>query len=380
MSSTNFTASDPQTLKLWSRKVWSDSVKETVYGRLIGTSDRAIIQVKDELSKSEGDRVRFSLRHLPTGTGVQDEETLEGNEEGLSFTYFDLNLGEKRHAVKVDLNLSAQRTMFNVQSEAKDALTEWTAEMLDTTTLEYMTGICKGGDYSVGEDGLPTHTLAQVIGGTGVAKYFPRGAFGGNAVTDFTANRTVYAGTATAAANITANDTMTLSVVDKLIERAKLASPTMRKASFDGKKVWVMLLHPYQVTSMRTNTSAGQWLDIQKALTSGGGKGLLFEEALGIYRDVLFVESTRMPQFLAGAGNAIPCARAVFLGAQAGVMATGRQGKSSEFGKLALAEKTFDYGKRYGVAATFIAGMARSKFNGQSDFAAFAVDTAAKPA
>jgi hypothetical protein len=71
------------TLKLWSRKVWSDSVKETVYGRLIGTSDRSIIQVKDELSKSEGDRVRFGLRALPSGIGVQDEETLEGNEEGL---------------------------------------------------------------------------------------------------------------------------------------------------------------------------------------------------------------------------------------------------------------------------------------------------------
>lgn len=379
MSSTNFTSSDPQTLKLWSRKVWSDSVKETVYGRLIGTSDRSIIQVKDELSKSEGDRVRFALRALPSGIGVQDEETLEGNEEGLSFTYYDMLLGEKRHAVKVDLNLSAQRTMFNVQSEAKDALTEWCAELLDTTTLEYVTGIAKGGVYAIASTGLPTHTLAQVIGGTGVAKYFPSGALGGNALADFTADRIVYGGTATASANITAADKMSLAVVDKLVEKAKLASPTMRKANFDGKKVWVMLLHPYQVSAMRSNTSTGQWLDIQKSLTQGGGKGLLFDEALGIYRDVLFVESTRIPQYLAGAGSAIPCARAVFLGAQAAVMAAGREGSAEGFGKLKLAEKTFDYGKRYGIAATFIFGMSRSKFTGQSDFASFAVDTAAAP-
>jgi N4-gp56 family major capsid protein len=130
---------------------------------------------------------------------------------------------------------------------------------------------------------------------------------------------------------------------------------------------------------MRSNTTTGQWLDIQKALTMGGGKGLLFDEALGIYRDVLFVESTRIPLYLAGAGNAISCARAVFLGAQAGVMAAGREGSAEGFGKLKLAEKTFDYGKRYGIAATFIFGMARSKFNAQSDFAAFAVDTAAAP-
>lgn len=379
MSSTNFTPSDPNTLKLWSRKVWSDSVKETIYGRLIGTSDRSIIQVKDELSKSEGDRVRFSLRSLPTGIGVQDEETLEGNEEGLAFTYFDLLLGEKRHAVKVDLNLSAQRTMFNVQSEAKDALTEWCSELLDTTTVEYLTGITKGGVYGIAATGLPTHTLAQVIGGTGVAKYFPSGALGGNTVSDFAADRIVYGGTATASANIQATDKMTLSVVDKLVEKAKLANPTMRKASFNGKNVWVLVMHPYQVSAMRTNTNTGQWLDIQKALTMGGGKGLLFEEALGIYRDVLFVESTRVPLYLAGAGNAVSCARAVFLGAQAGVMAAGREGDAQDFGKLKLAEKTFDYGKRYGIAATFIFGMSRSKFNGQSDFAAFAVDTAAAP-
>jgi N4-gp56 family major capsid protein len=379
MSSTNFTSSDPNTLKLWSRKIWNDSVKETVYGRLIGTSDRSIIQVKDELSKSEGDRVRFGLRALPSGIGVQDEETLEGNEEGLSFTYFDLNLGEKRHAVKVDLNLSAQRTMFNVQQEAKDALTEWCSELLDTTTLEYLTGITKGGAYAVAATGLPTHTLAQVIGGTGTAKYFPSGSLGGNAVADFAADRAVYPGTVTAPANITANDKMSLSLVDKLVERAKLASPTMRKASFDGKNVWVLLMHPYQVSAMRSNTTTGQWLDIQKALTMGGGKGLLFEEALGIYRDVLFVESTRIPLYLAGAGNAISCARAVFLGAQAAVMAAGREGNAKDFGKLKLAEKTFDYGKRYGIAATFIFGMARSKFTSQSDFASFAVDTAAAP-
>jgi N4-gp56 family major capsid protein len=384
MSSTNFTASDPQTLKLWSRKVWSDSVKETVYGRLIGTSDRSIIQVKDELSKSEGDRVRFGLRALPSGIGVQDEETLEGNEEGLSFNYFDLNLGEKRHAVKVDLNLSAQRTMFNVQSEAKDALTEWCSELLDVTTIEYLTGITQGGaasggSYAIAATGLPTHTYAQVVGGTGKAKFFPSGYLGGNAVAEFSASRIVYGGTATASANITAADKMSLAVVDKLIEKAKLASPTMRKANFDGKKVWVMLLHPYQVSAMRSNTSTGQWLDIQKALTMGGGKGLLFDEALGIYRDVLFVESTRVPQFLAGAANAIPCARAVFLGAQAGVMAAGREGNAKDFGKLKLAEKTFDYGKRYGIAATFIFGMRRSLFDNQADFAAFAVDTAAAP-
>src|SRR5690606_30712442 len=106
MSSTKFTAASVHAVKIWARKAFNDAVKTTLYGKFTGRSDRSIVQVKTEL-KGDGDRVRFRLRALPGGIGVQDDETLEGNEEGLEYRYFDLNLGEKRHAIKVDLNLSA---------------------------------------------------------------------------------------------------------------------------------------------------------------------------------------------------------------------------------------------------------------------------------
>lgn len=117
MSTTNFSVSDPLALKLWARKAFTDSVKETLYCKLIGKTDRAVIQVKDELQKGEGDRTRFSLRSLPKGIGVQNDETLEGKEEGLEFQNFDRTIGEKRHAFKVDLNISQQRTIFDVRQD-----------------------------------------------------------------------------------------------------------------------------------------------------------------------------------------------------------------------------------------------------------------------
>jgi N4-gp56 family major capsid protein len=161
MSTTAFTSASALAIKVWARKAFNDAVKATMYGKLTGSSDRSIVQVKTEL-KSEGDRVRFGLRSLPVGIGVQEDETLEGNEEGLDFRYFDLNLGEKRHAIKVDLNLSAQRTMFDVRQEAKDALNEWLEEYLDTTFFEYLTGF---GRYP---------------GDSTKSKYHPNGVLGGN--------------------------------------------------------------------------------------------------------------------------------------------------------------------------------------------------------
>jgi N4-gp56 family major capsid protein len=113
-----------------------------------------------------------------------------------------------------------------------------------------------------------------------------------------------------------------------------------------------------------------------------GGKGdasPFFSEALGKYRDFILVESTRTPRFFNyGAGGNIQAHRAIVLGAQACVVAHGKG--TNSMGRLALAERTFDYGKRYGVAATLIWGMAKSRFNGQSDFSTFSIDTAAAPA
>lgn len=357
MSTTQFTSASALAVKVWARKMFSDSVKATLYGKLTGTGDDAIVQVKTDLKKGEGDRVRFGLRSLPTGTGVQDDETLEGKEEGLDFKNFDLNLGEKRHAFKVDLNLSAQRTMFDVRAEAKAAANEWTEEYLDTTFFEYLSGLS-----------------AQ----TGVvSKYHQSGVLGGNALVAPANDRVVYPGTATSQATLAVGDVMSLSVLDKVALRLKRANPTIRKGRFDGKRAWVVIMSPEQVNSLRANTSTGQWLDIQKAAMMGGkvSDNPIWSEALGMYRDMILIESVRVPQFLGGAGGNIPCARALVLGAQAAVVGHGNG--TDDQGRIKAAERTFDYGKRYGISVTLIWGMAKTVFNGQSDFAVFAVDTSA---
>lgn len=374
MSTTNFTSASALAVKLWARKSYSDAVKTTLYGKLIGDGDTAIIQRKDELNKNEGDRIRFRIRTLDDSDGgAEEDDTLEGNEDGLDFSYFDASLGERRKAFKVDLNLSEQRTMIDVRAEAKDALEEWTQEYLDTTVMEYLSGA------GFGPKSVNPVSAAQNAAGLASRYHKKNGNLGGNLIQAPSADRLVFGGVGNTSPNtVTVGDTMTLSIVDKLVERVDRASPTMRKASFDGKRYWVMILSPEQITSMRTNTSAGQWLDITKAQLAGGGKNLFEGEMIGIYRDVIFVKSTRVYRYFGGAGGSVEIHRALFLGAQAGV--TGGAKKTDGWGRLKLAERTFDYGKRYAVAATFIWLLAKARFQNQSDFGVFAVDTAAKPA
>ena len=358
MSSTSFTAASPLAVKVWARKAFNDAVKPTMYGMLTGKSDRSVVQIRDELGK-EGDRVRFRIRMLPQGIGVQDSESLEGKEEGLDYKHFDLNLGEKRHAFQVELNLSAQRTMADVRSDMKDAIEEWTEEYLDSTFFEYLTGAGKG-------------TI-------GASYYHPSGALGGNALQAPSADRIVYGGVGVAAkAALASTDTMTFAVLDKIAERLKLTTPFMRKAKFNGKLCWVVILHPFQVSDLRANTGTLQWGDIVKAQLQGGGENMFEHETLGMYRDMLLVESVRVPTFSDyGAGANVKAARALVLGAQAAVTAYG--GSTDDRGRMKLVEKSKDYGKYMGTAATFIWGLAKTRFAGQSDFGVFCVDTAAAP-
>ena len=357
MAQTSFGTNHPLTVKLWAKKTFSDAVKSTLYGQLIGTSKDSIIQLKSDL-KEQGDRLRFGIRLLPTGIGVQDDETLEGNEESLEFRDFDLYLGEKRHAFKVEMNLSAQRTMYDVRSEMAETMQEWLEEYIDTTVMEYLTGRGQGSAATV-------------------SKYHPRGALGGNALNDFANDRQVFGGTATSLATLTAGSTMTVRIIDRLIDIAKLASPTMRKARINGRRCWVLILHPYQISALRNDTGATGWFELNRAVTQGGTAKPIMEEALAIYRDVCILESTRVPTFLAGASGDVPAARGVFLGAQAAVTAHGRGADNR--GILRISEQSKDYGKYMGSGATLIWGMQRVRFAGQSDFASIAVNTAAAP-
>lgn len=359
MSSTSFNTSHPLAVKVWAKKAFMDAVKPTLYGMLSGKSDRSIIQMRDELGRAPGDRVRFHIRLLPTGTGVQDSEVLEGTEEGLDYKNFDLNLGEKRKAFKVELNLSERRVMMDVRADMKSAKQEWLEDYLDVTFIEYMTGVGQG------------------VGGA--SKYHTSGPLGGNPLLAPSIDRIVYGGNATSKADLDVTDTMSFTTLNKLAEKAKLASPTMRKAMFQGKSCWLVILHPYQVTSLRENTGNLQWGDILKASMSGGGDNMFEHETLGMYRDMMLIESTRIPLFADyGAGGNVLAARALFLGAQAGVISHGLN--TDDKGKLKTVEKEMDYGKHLGSGDTLIWGMQKTRFQDQSDFAVFAIDTAAAPA
>jgi N4-gp56 family major capsid protein len=346
MATTSYGVNDALAVKTWGKKLFVDALKKTHASKFMGKGSNSLVQIRDEVSKGPGDKITVGLRMQLSGAGVQGDGTLEGNEESLT-TYSDaVYIDQLRHAVRSAGKMSEQRVPFSVRDEAKAGLEDWWADRIDTWFFNQLAG------YTVQTDTKYTGNQAAVAPST---------------------NRKLFAGSTATDVGQGSSDIFNLNLIDKCIERAETLSPTLRPIMVGGDKKFVMFLHPYQVYDLRTNTSTGQWLDIQKAALAGGAdsKSPIYTGALGEYNGVILHANSRVPYGVNGSSAVTTTRRAIFCGAQAGLMAYGQKDQSAE---MSWVEELFDYQNQLGVSAGMIAGMKKTQFNSE-DFGVITVSS-----
>lgn len=360
MATTTYGVNDALAVKLWSKKLAEEVSKATAIAPLIGNSSNSIIQMKSETQKGKGDKVTFGLRRQLVGDGVSESSILEGNEESLS-TYSDaILINELAHAVRVknEGTIDVQRVPFSLRQEAKDGLVDWYADRL---SMSFFIQVCGFTAPTLDFEGR-TVTLKGVH-------------WGFNSPIAPTSSRKLMAGTGnTNDEDLASTDVFTLDLIDKAVETAKVVNPKIRPVRVDGESVYVMYLHPYQVTDLRTNTSTGQWLDIQKAAYMGSrAKNPIFDGSLGMYNGVVLREAEHVTTGVNSSTSAqiTTVRRAVLLGAQSAVAAFGMNRQPT---KYKMVEELFDYQRELGVSAQTILGMKKTVFD-STDFGTVVVST-----
>lgn len=344
MATTSYGLNDALTVKLWSKDLARAERETLELAALMGTDENSIIQIKTETAKGKGDKVTFGLRARLTQAGIGSSDTAEGNGEGLT-TYSDAVVIEElggNVGVKSENTIDAQRVPFDLRRQAKDGLSEWWADRKSASFFNQVCGYTPQSDTKY--TGLNSVTAPA---GTG---------------------RHLWAGTATTDQGLTSNDVFTLDLIDQAVEAASVGNQMVRPIIIKGQKKYVCYLHPYQVTSLRTNSATGQWLDIQKAALSGGEqtKNPIYTGALGEYNGVILRKSQDVTQGVnSSSGAAISTVRrAVLLGAQAAVVA---YGMNNQNGRYRWNEELFDHKRRLEVSAWCIWGMKKAVFN-STDF------------
>lgn len=351
MSTTSFGVNDALATKLWSKNLSAAEREFLDIAPLMGDDENSIIHIKSETRKGAGDKVTFGLMARLTGDGKTENETAEGNGEALSIYSDSVFVNELGHVVgvKSENTIDAQRVPFDLREKAKMGLGMWWA---DRKSASFFNQVC----------GYTPETRTKY---TGL-----------NSVTAPTSSRKIIAGSGSNDQDITSTDVFTLNLIDQAVEMAKVGANMVQPVRIGGQKKFVIYLHPYQVTSLRTNSSSGQWLDIQKAAMAGmdSTKSPIYSGALGEYNGVILRSSQDVTQGVnSSTGAAITTVRrAVLLGAQAAVCAFGQNNSGPN--KYRWNEELLDHKRKLEVSAWSIWGMKKTVFN-SADFGTVVVSS-----
>lgn len=352
MASNLFGTNDASTVKAWSRKTEREVLKKTIIGRIMGSTSDAGVQVVDDLKKGPGDRVRLSLRMQLTDDPIVGQGTsMEGNESSLTYYTDDLIIDQVRTAVRWYGGISDQRVVYNQREEAKVALSDRGADLLDRWFINQVSGNTVSTLTNTGYTGLQAVTA---INASADANHYINA-------------ETPEIGGASNDQDLDSGDLPVLTLVDEFLRRAKTLTPAIRPLKLNGEDVYLWIIHPNQTLDLQT-ASGNLWLTIQQNLLTGGAirDNPLLVGSLGRYKNVIIMEDSRIPLGVNSSTSAAVAntRRSIFVGAQAAWMGLGREQPGAE--RWSWKEKAFDYDEENGIRIKFVGGLKRAIFNSNS--------------
>jgi hypothetical protein len=159
------------TPQVWDDEFFRDYVRSSRYRRYFGTDEAAIFQLKEDLTKKNGDSVTYALVNELTGTGVTGNSTLKGNEERLNSRSHKVTVNVLRHAVVVD-DWDVQKSVIDLRNAARVQLREWAMKTLRndcTNALGQIDGVNFTSATNAQRDTWYGNNLDRIVIGAGVA-------------------------------------------------------------------------------------------------------------------------------------------------------------------------------------------------------------------
>lgn len=367
MARTIIGVNDAKAVKKWAGMLAYDTSHKSYFNSRFmarGAEAEVPIQILTDLESDAGEQISYDLLAELKMAPVEGEDILEGKEEGQKFYTDQIYIDQARCGVNTGGRMTRKRTLHDLREKAKRQQSSWWARLMDELLFIYLSGA----------RGINANFLLPT-GYTGRAN---------NALVSPDTNHVLYGGDATAFNNLDANDKFDLRLVDRAKTKADSQGggatdiPVLQPCKIDGEETFVCVMHTFQEDDLRSNTSTGQWMDIQKAAAAAEGrKNPLFKGSLGMYRGVILHSHRNVIRFNTAGSGAVESARALFMGSQAAVVAFGSPGTNLRFD---WHEETRDNGDKVVISTSSIFGIKKVTFTtaaGAQDFGAFALDTAA---
>ena len=382
MAQTFVGVNNPVTVKKWQAAVTLDVSQKSYFNKRFlgmaseGESTKMPIKVLLDLQQSEGDTITYNVITELKATAIEGDNQLRGKAESQKILSDKVVIDQARTAVSTGGKMTRKRTLINLRNVARQQISNYWGRVQDENFFVYLSGargVNPNFTYPLGWKGRASNPLTPP---DQYHQLFGQGA--GNPLP--TSNSTLQS-----------TDIMSLD----LITRAKVLADSqgggatniavLQPCAYGGEEAmgmeetFVMVMSTYQEQDLRTNTTTGQWVDIQKSLaTALGNKSPLVTGSMGMWDKVVLHSHRNAIRFNNwGAAGNIFGNRALFMGANAGAIAYGSPGNDMRFDWMEALE---DHGNELVIASSCIFGVKKCSFdygNGISqDIGVFALDTA----
>lgn len=354
---------DPISRKLWSADLMVSVAKKSYWQRKMmgkGEDTPYPIMLKTELESEAGDTISYDLSVQLTGGVIEGDEKAQGKGEKLSFFTDRVFIDQARKPVSCGGRMSRKRTLHDLRKVGRARLTDFWARFFDELFFMYASG-SRGhnDDYSV---------PMTYDGRAGNAFQPP-------------SNTHILYGDGTSKATLTSAGKMSKALIERANTKAAAqgggsnGTTELQPMTIGGSETFVCVMSPFQAHDLKTSTTTGDWLDVQKAAAGAeGANNPIFKDSLGVIGGTILHKHKSVIRFNDyGAGNDVQAARALFLGRQALVLAYGSPGNGLRFD---WSEEVMDHGNDIEILAGAIFGIKKCQFNGK-DFGVFSIDTAA---
>ncbi|MDY6827240.1 MAG: N4-gp56 family major capsid protein [Bacillota bacterium] len=343
MALTEFSSTDAQAVKLFSKMTFREAIRGALINKLMGTDKQSVLTRLTDLEKNAGDQIKYDLLVQTSGSGVTGNNWMEDNEAPMTYYQDDIDIDQLRQAHTFD-SMSQQRTIHDMRKDAMENLKDWWANTLDNYMFR---SLCGDTTFShAGNTGVAADTDHYIVCG------------------DVAHSDTI----ATDEASLGNNDQIDLMDLDYAKEKSRTITPMIRPTKIEGEEYYVAVLHDYSLTDLRVSTNSSatvKWTDIQQYANVRGLKNPIFSGANGVYNKVVIYDSNRIYSPRANVR------RNLFLGAQAGTLAIGNAYAKMDQGKfgdlpMSWAENIRDYNDKKGIAAGMVFGIKATRYNSKN--------------
>jgi N4-gp56 family major capsid protein len=321
------------TPELWDDKFFTSYVRTNQFARYMGTTENAMIQVKEDLAKKRGDRINYALVNNLTGAGVTGSTKLEDAEEAMNSRSYEQVVSFFRNGVVVH-EWDEQKSTIDLRNAARPQLKSWVLRKMRTDILTALGSI----------NGVAYATASAAERNAWLVDNADRALFGG-------AKSHAVSGVHATAMTNTAADKATKANLSLARRMARTASPAIRPLMLEDGTEWFVCFMPSPAfRDLKTDM-----ITVHQDAEVRGKNNPLFNDGDLLWDGIICREIPEMTTIAdVGAGGTVDVAANYLCGAQALACAWAQRSTTRT--------ETRDYGALNGVAIQEVRGIGKMQF------------------